>query len=157
MLPRRIGIELAPGAGALHWPEAPALDEAARASFANAWEAAKRHAGRADRDARLSLAGRTPLSGASAGLSMGLLALAALRETPLPPFFATGGVADADGTLQGGMAAHEKARAAAELAPQLGLRDPWFLCPPVERPPVAPPLRVACAATLAEAYALVRA
>lgn len=155
VVPRRLGLDLVPGKGALHWPDAPALDETARASFSNAWEAAKRLAVRHDLDARLSLAGRTPLSGASAGLTAGLLALAGLQAETLAPFFATGGVADPTGRLEGGLVAQEKARAAAELAPQLGLREPWFLCPPVARVPEAPPLRVACVADLAAAYARV--
>jgi hypothetical protein len=154
VMPRRLTVEARPGAGILHLPASPPLDPAAVASFGNAWETAKALSGRADVDARLSFAGATPLQGASAGLSFGLAALSLLLGgEALPPHFATGGVSTPQGDLEGGLAAEEKARAAAVLAPQQGLRDPVFLCPPLARPPDVPPLRVVTAADLGSAYA----
>ena len=153
VMPRRLRVDVRPGSGLLRHDPSPPLDGAATASLAHAWAAAKALAGRGDTDATLGFAGPTPLQGGSAGLTFGLVALAALLGETLPPFFATGGVVTPHGDLEGGLAAQAKAEAAARLAPQQGLQAPPFLCPPLARPPEAPSLRVACAADMGTAYA----
>lgn len=155
VLPRRIGVALSPGAGALRI-EGPPVDEACAASLSNAWAAAQRLAGRRDADAVLRVAGPAPLAGGSAGLPAGLLFLACLAGEPEPRCFATGHVADADGRLEGGLHARAKAEAAATLAADLGWSDALFLSPPVDEPPSVPGLRVACARDLAEAWRILR-
>lgn len=121
--------------------------------MSNAWTAAKALSGREDADLSIVLAGTTPLQGASAGLTTGLVALGLLLHRPPEAFFATGGVGTEEGDLEGGLAAREKADAAASLAPQRGLREPPFLCPPIPHPPTMPPLRVRMATDLGSAYA----
>lgn len=151
--PRRIALQTRQGEGRLLLAPTPVLDDAARASLSNAWASAKALAGREDLDLAVSIAGATPLHGASAGLTTGLCALGLLLGRPISPFFATGGVSTPHGDLEGGHAAREKAQAAASLAPQVGLEEPLFLTPPIPAPPVVPPLRVHIASDLGSAYA----
>lgn len=153
VVPRRATVTLTPGEGRLSLPGLPATDAAWQASVQRAWRAALRLTGRRDADARIEVAARAPLRGASAGLPLGLLALAALLDAPLPPHFATGGVRDEEGFLAGGMAAPAKAAAAAQLAPQLGLREPVFLAPPLAEAPSATGVRVFLATDLGSAFA----
>lgn len=153
VVPRRAQLTLHPGTGRLLLPSAPPTDATWQASVQNAWRAALRLTGRADVDARVEIAASAPLTGASGGLPLGLLALAALLDVALPAHFATGGVRDREGFLAGGMAAPAKSAAAAQLAPQLGMRDPAFLAPPIVDLPSAQGMRVHVAADLASAFA----
>jgi hypothetical protein len=152
VVPRRFALALAPGPGALHVALRPPPDAAWSASVGNGWRAALRLAGRA-MDATLTVAATGPLRGGSAGLPVGLVALAALLEEPLPPFFATGGVVDGDGFLAGGLSAEAKARAAASLLPGLGWRKGPFVTPPLPRAPAAQGLEPLRATDLGSAFA----
>lgn len=144
VVPRKLRLSLSPGEGRLALEGPARVDWAWRDSTEAAWAAARRLAGRHDVDARLEVIGAKELTGGSAGLSLGLLALAALLEEPLPPHFATGAVLDADGFLAGGSAAGPKAAAAATFAPQLAMPDALFLCPPVRDAPRGLPSLRSC-------------
>ncbi|GEM_PF-6048331 len=152
VVPRRLKLSLEPGEGRLHLEGAATGDAAWRASLSAAWDAAQALAGRRDADARVEVVGAAGLQGGSAGLSFGLLALAALlEEPPLPPHFATGAVAEG-GFLAGGASVQPKATAAAGYAKQLGMGGAVFLCPPVHAPADAGiPILPAC--DLAQAFA----
>lgn len=154
VLPRRVALALEPGEGALH-VEGPPMDGACRASFENAWRAARGLAGEPRVDARLRVTGEAPLAGGSAGLLVALLALSALQGRPAPRCFATGEVADERGRLEGGARTRVKAEAAASLARDLAWPSPLFLSPPVEPVPEVPGVRVLCVADVRAGWALV--
>ncbi|MCA1820009.1 MAG: hypothetical protein LC620_08195 [Halobacteriales archaeon] len=153
VVPLRIGLALSAGSGALHL-EAIQADRAWRESAGCAWAQALSLTGRTDVDGTVTVAGKTPLHGSSASLTLGLLALAALLDDTLPPHFATGEVLP-DGMLVGGAALRPKLAAAAAYAPQLGRVDPAFLCPATAGPAPCPPgIRLLHATDLTSAYAL---
>jgi hypothetical protein len=154
VIPRRLALDLAPGGGALRLAEVPALAPEWTASVGNAWEAALALTGRRDVEGLVRIAGPTALSGGSAGLPFGMLALAALLDRPLPPHFATGAVTTREGDLWGGLAAAPKAAAAAGFARQQGHGEALFLAPPLAAPPVVPGARIACATDLGAAFAI---
>lgn len=132
VVPRRIRLEVVPGRGRLILPDSPSIDSAGQASLANAWAAARDLCAAHGLDGRLMIASSTPITGVSAGASFGLLAVSALLERPgARPFFATGGVLDAQGSWIGGAAAARKYEAAKGLAEQLGWAHPIFLRPPL--------------------------
>ena len=135
VVPRRVVVDVRPGAGALHLPDAPPLDDAWRASVGHAWTAARRIAGRTDADARVSIPGRQALEGASAGLPLGIAFLAALTGRAPAPHFASGAVVDDEGRLGGGALVPEKARAAADLARQMRM-PAWRFVAPLAAPQV---------------------
>jgi hypothetical protein len=154
VVPRRLVLRAAPGAGRLGLPAS--ADGSWRASVGHAWDAACALAGRRDLDAEADLAGPAAVTGGSAGLPFGLAALALLLGEPAPRVFATGEVL-AGGALRGGLHAAAKAAAAAAIAAQRGWERPVFLAPPLDEPPRVPGIEVRCAATLGEAFALARA
>lgn len=151
VLPRRMRLHLVPGTGRLLLPPQPNLDAEWRVSVEEAWREAHRLAGSPSKDACLTLLAHNSLTGASAGLSVGLLCLSALLERPLPAHVATGGVVSG-GYVVGGLAARGKAEFAAAHAEALGLVGAQFLCPPVEMPPAIGPLRIAIVTDLAGAF-----
>ncbi len=158
VLPRRIHLDLRPGTGQLHIPDAPGADVSWRSSVDAAWCSALALTHRNDVDGELRVTSPNPMSGISAGLSVGLLSLACLLDRPQPPaHFATGGVLKPTsqdtqvGWLQGGNATAIKSNAAARLAPQLGLHQPIFLAPPGPTTPV-PGVQLRTATDLATAY-----
>lgn len=153
VIPRRLGLRLAPGRGDLHFPATPDLDATWRSSVLQAWRNALLLTDRRDVDGHVSLAGATALAGGSAGLSAGLLALAMLLDRPLPDHFATGTVAAPDGFLLGGMATRTKAQGAEGYARQLGMTRPPFFSPPIDDAPQLEGLDVRLAADVASAYA----
>lgn len=151
VVPRRLVLRARPGSGRLHLPSA--ADASWRASAANAWEAACALAGRRDVDAAVELAGPTAVTGGSAGLPLGLAALALLLERPLAPVLATGEVLPG-GYLRGGLHAQAKASAAAGIAAQRGWTRAPFIAPPLAVPPRVAGLDVRCATDLGAAFAL---
>lgn len=152
VIPRRMRLDVEPGEGRLHFSSTPAMDDACRASLRHAWTAALDLAERSDLDGRVSFAGATAIHGGSAGLSLGLAALARLLDAPLPPHFATGTLTE-DGMIVGGIATGVKATAAAHYAPQMGLAHAVFLSPPIPDPPTLPGLPIVLAADLGSAFA----
>jgi hypothetical protein len=152
VVPLRIGLALTTGSGILRL-DGIQSDRAWQESVGCAWAQALSLTGRMDVDGIATLAGKAPLHGSSAGLSFGLLALAALLDDALPPHFATGEVLP-DGRLAGGAALRPKLAAAAVYAPQFGMVDTAFLCPTTAEPVPSPPgIRLVRATDLASAYA----
>jgi hypothetical protein len=151
VVPRQVVVETGPGPGRLVLEGSVRVDAEWRDSVQAAWDHALALSGSPRLDAELRFPGARSLSGPSAGLTVGLLALACIARRELPPFFATGACRQG-GMLAGGQCAAAKAEAARELAAQAGNEEAWFLCPPLEAPPQAQGLHVACRTSLAAAW-----
>lgn len=152
VVPRRVEVRLgARGEDVLPDRLAPQ----ASVSILNACAAARAVAGAPGAWFDVSIVGGSHVSGGSAGLVVGLLALAEALGRPLPPFFATGMVADKKGKLVGGLHVVRKAACAARLGPQLGHPSPVrFLCPPLGRAPRVEGAHLLPSADLSEAFRL---
>lgn len=130
VLPRRIRLTLREGPASVEITGS-AVDPAWRQTADTACRAALELVGAGDAGTHITLDPGPPLTGSSAGVTLGLLTLLALLEVDdTPPFFATGHL-DSDGFLQGGAAIHQKARAVEKWTRQGAVRG---------RPLIAPPL-----------------
>ncbi len=162
VLARRLKLTVREGSGQLMLPDAPSTDADWQQSVHAAWAAACALTKNTTQDGLLAVASKAPLSGISAGLSVGLLALQALLDRPAPqPYFATGGVmpqasnGEHPGWLEGGSATLHKARAAADYAPQLEMPGALFLSPPILEPLPEVGIPIHFATDLASAYSVI--
>ncbi len=128
ILPRLARLEARPGCGEIVITAAARVAPEWRASTTAGIRAAQRLADSGHLDVHLTVPGSAALEGPSAGLPVGLAALALLLDRPLPLHRATGAVLDEDGFLAGGASARAKSVAVAG-SPE---RPTPFVVPPID-------------------------
>lgn len=119
-----------PGTGTLHLGAGLLAKTDWRRSALQSWSVAKRITQHQDMDALLEVQTPNVLTGTSAGLSIGLAAMAELSGAAMAPFFATGEVLPPHGYLSGGQAAQVKGRFLCQNA-QLTSDAMHFVTPPL--------------------------